>query len=277
MVAQELDRLLVRRSGHALPEGQSHLWVVAGHSGDDQADVVGLVLVVARVFQVSEAETLSGDGLYDALRVLAHAEGTEYGGAYLCAILLFDLVAHLLGGVLGYSVGYLMAQDDGQRALVLRDGQQTLIHHDLAARHAPCIDLLVGNEVKLPLEILHFAGQTVGVQILRDGVGQLLSNTLHHSSVGSVGGALGLGHKLFVLLGGQRQHFAVAHHQCLLAPRNGHCRCGAATNEDGSHERHQDKSYFSHNAYCFRVNCLQRIAWKGAVATAQPGCDGWRG
>ena len=76
--------------------------------------MVSLALVIARIAQVLEVESLRNDGREDALRIGAHAQHSGNGGTYLQALLLLHLRAQLLGRVLGYGMGNLMTHDNRQ-------------------------------------------------------------------------------------------------------------------------------------------------------------------
>ena len=136
----------------------------------------------------------------------------------------------------GYSVSNLVAEYDGERSLVLRNGEDALIDHNQATRHAPGIDLLVLNEVELPLIILQIVLQTSRFQIGGHCIGQVLPYPLHHRRILGIGREFGALHKLGILLSGKTQDIAVADHQRLLAARNGHSLRGTtATDEYGCH------------------------------------------
>ena len=79
--------------------------------------------MVARILQVAKVEVQLGYCLHDALRILTHAQGTSNGGANLQTLLLAHLCRQLLSAVFCHGVGNFMSEDDGQRSLVLCDGQ----------------------------------------------------------------------------------------------------------------------------------------------------------
>ena len=158
--------------------------------------MVGLALMVARVFQVGEVQSLSGDGLSDGYGTGADAEDAGQRTECLHTVLLLHLGAHLLGRVTGYGVGDLMAEHDGQRGLVLSDGQDALIDADQSARHTPGIDLIALHEVELPLIVLQVVLHAGSFQIGGHSGGQVLPHSLHHRRVLGIGGELGALHEL---------------------------------------------------------------------------------
>ena len=113
MVTQKLRLLVGAIGGHTLPETNGHLRVIASHGGKDESHVVGLTLVIARILQILEVETLSDNGLHHRLRISTHAHSTGNSRTNLQSILLFNLRTHLLGRVAGYGMCYLMAQHNG--------------------------------------------------------------------------------------------------------------------------------------------------------------------
>ena len=89
--------------------------------------------------------------------------------------------------MLSNSMSYLVSQHDGEGCLVLSDREQSLIHYDLASRHAESIDLLVLYEVKLPAVVFRVGTHAVVVEIGHNGRGQVLPYALDHSGVGGIG------------------------------------------------------------------------------------------
>ena len=199
--------------------------------------MVGLVLVVARVREILELESLLGDGLEHGGGGTAHAEGSEHCASYLCHGLLAVLFAELLGRVAGHSVGYFVTEHDGQRGFVLGDGQQSLIDHNLAAGHAEGVDVLVLHEIEHPRVVFHVFGHAVGLEVGLHCRGQPLPHALHHGGVGGVGGSLGRFHVFAVLLVAQAEDVGVAHRDFLLTSGDGHgARCSARCKEHCCHE-----------------------------------------
>ena len=202
--------------------------------------MVGLALVITRILQVAEVEALCSDSLDDRRGVRSQAHATKDGCTDLHTILLLDLGAHLLGRVTGYGVGNLMSQHDGQRGLILSDGQDALIHTNQSARHTPCVHLLVLHEVELPFVILEIVLQSGSSQVAGDGIGQILPHPLHHRRIGGIGRQFGSLHKVLILLSGEAEDITVAHHQTLLAPRNGHCVGRSAADEYSCDQSHKN-------------------------------------
>ena len=206
-------------------------------------------------------EQLSND-LRDALRVLAHAEGSSDGCSDLQAILLLDLLRHLLCRVVGHGVGDFVSKHDGERRLFLRDGQQTLINDDFSARHTECVDAVVLHEVELPRVVRQFVGVAVVRQVGLHSVGGFLSDSLHHGGVRGVGRFLGACHVLRILRCAQREHFLIADHEVLLATREGHCaRRSAGREQHGSDDC--EKIMFQ----MFHVFLLFKLKFFGFLAT----------
>ena len=97
VVAQELGGGVGLASGHALPESDGRLGIVACHGGKDQSHVVGLALVVAGVAQVLKVEAVGHNGTDERRGVGAHTKHAGHGCADLESLLLLHLRAHLLG------------------------------------------------------------------------------------------------------------------------------------------------------------------------------------
>ena len=99
VIAQEFSRGRTRAGRHTLPECHSHIGIVASHGSENQSHTVGFSLVVARVLQVAELQSVLCHHLSYRLRVLSHAQGASDGTSNLQAILLLDLLRHLFGRV----------------------------------------------------------------------------------------------------------------------------------------------------------------------------------
>ena len=146
----------------------------------------------------------------------------DYAAAYLCCILLAHLGGELLGRVFGNGMCNLVSQDYGKPCFVLCIGQDAFVHDYLAAGHAEGIDLVVGNEVELPLEILYIVGITVLLEECLYGCGKALSHALDHSGIGLVGRELGALHVILVLLGTEAQYLCIVYQKVCLPARDGH-------------------------------------------------------
>ena len=203
MIAQELRGLVRALGSHPLPESDGRLGIITCQRGKDQSHVVSLALMIARVAQVLEIEAVSDYCADERRRVCAHTQHTGNCRTNLESLLLFHLRTHLLGRVARHSVGNLMSQHDGQRRLVLSDGQNALIDHNQSARHTPGIHLLVLNEIERPVEVGDLRCQTVGSHIIGHSIGEVLPHPLHHRGIGGIGRQLRRLHKLLILLIGQ--------------------------------------------------------------------------
>ena len=197
--------------------------------------MVSLALVTTRIAEILEVKALGCDSLNNRGGIGTNAHSTKNSRTYLHTILLLDLRTHLLCRVTSHSVGYLMSEYDSQRSLVLRKWQDTFIHTDQAARHTPGISFFVLHQVEGPFKVLHISRHTISVQIVNNCGSQVLPYPFHHSCIGGVGRELGCFHKLLILLSGETEHIAIAHHQTLLAPSDGHrFRCAAADHQNGN-------------------------------------------
>ena len=130
-----------------------------------------------------------------------------------------------------------MPQHDSQRGLVLGNRQQALENADKSTRHTPSIDILVLYQIELPLIILNVLSHAIAAKIGFDSCRQSLTYPFYHSGIGSIGGRLSRLHIVTILLAGETQHFAVTHHQILLAPCDRHSLGGATANKHNSHQR----------------------------------------
>ena len=139
-----------------------------------------------------------------------------------------------------------MPQHNGQRCLVLRDGQQTFVDHNLTARHTEGINLLVLHQIELPLILCHLAGQSVCIQIGDHRIGQILPYPLDHSRIGGIRRGLGRLHILSILLIRQAQHLLVRNQQRSLSTRDRHCRRRTTAHQNGSYQGQQYDSYLFH-------------------------------
>ena len=240
MIAQEFSRGGTRAGRHTLPECHSHVGIVASHGSENQSHTVGFSLVVARVLQVAELQSVLCHHLSYRLCVLSHAQGASDGASNLQAILLLDLLRHLFGRVGCHCVCDFVSKHDGQRSLILRDGQQSLVDNNLSARHTECVHVLILHQIELPLIVLNLVGIAIVHQIGLHGIGQLLTYALYHSGVRCVGRLLCRLHVLRILRSAERQHFRVADHQALLASRQGYGARGATCREQHSchHSNH---------------------------------------
>ena len=237
MTTQELSSRIAALGGHALPEANGHLRVVACHSSEDKSQMIGFALVVARVLQVSQSHPLRGHSLSQSNGVTAYTHGTGHGGTNLHTILLAILGAVLFSRVTSYGVSNLMPQYNCQRGFVLSYRQQTFENADKSTRHTPSIDILVLHQVKLPLIILNILSHAIVAKIALNSCRQSLTYPLYHSGIGSIGGRLSRLHIVTILLAGETQHFAVTHHQILLAPCYWHSLGGATANKHNGHQR----------------------------------------
>ena len=210
VIAEDVALIAAGALLHALPERDGLLRVVTRHGSEDESHVVGLGLVVARIFQVAEGEILSCHGTRHVAHAVAHGL-VEHGAQDAGARLLVLLLGELLGAMLGHGMGYLVPQHNGEGSLVLRIRQQSLVYHNLAARHAEGIGTLVLHEVELPRIVLHVSRIAIVLQVSLHGIGKSASHTLHHRRIGSVGRFLGSGHILGILLIGEAEHLLIRH------------------------------------------------------------------
>ena len=136
MVAEDVA-LVVAAGGlcHALPERDGYVRVVTCHGCENQSHVVSLALVIARILQAAEQQTLLCYDLCQLCGAGANSGGIEHLTQNLRAILVLYLLAHLLGRMLCHGVRNLMSEDNGERSLVLRDGEQSFVNDNLSARH----------------------------------------------------------------------------------------------------------------------------------------------
>ena len=76
-----------------------------------------------------------------------------------------QLLAHALIAMLGHSVSDLVSKHHGQVVVRRCQVEDPLVNHDLPARHAEGVVLLVLDQVKLPAEVLQLALHAILAQI----------------------------------------------------------------------------------------------------------------
>ena len=136
-------------------------------------------------------------------------------------------------------MGNLMTQHDGQRGLVLSDGEEPLVNHDFSAGHTEGIGLVFGEQVELPLETAYPVGKAVLRQIGVHGIGEPLPHPLHHRRIGGIGRQLGCHGVLLIFVECQSEHLFIGIRKALFASGDGHHAGGAATGQDDSDQRNE--------------------------------------
>lgn len=158
--------------GHLLPEGEGGAGVVAGDGHEDEPHGVGFAFLAAgegHEDAVLGAEAEDGGGELLLLLGLSRGGGSDAEGR--AAGLGEDLLAHAFVAMLGNGVGHFVAEDDGELVVVANELHEAFVDDDLAARHAPGVDLLVDDQVEFPLEVLDFVGETVVAEVFLGGGG----------------------------------------------------------------------------------------------------------
>ena len=168
MGGQELGRRLATvRRAHLLPQCDGGARIVAGARGQLHAHAVGLGFMGAAVGQREHhAGQLAAQ--------VAGLFGTRGDGQHRQPQIGHHLLRHALARMFAQGVGNLMAQHGGQLVIGGLDlVQQSRVDGDLAARHAPGVDLVAGQHVHFPFPARRIGPEHAGLrdQPLRDRAG----------------------------------------------------------------------------------------------------------
>ena len=195
MGGQELGRRLATvRRAHLLPQRDGGARIVAGARGQLHAHAVGLGFMGAAVGQ---REHHAGQLAAQVAGLL----GPRGDGQHRQPQIGHHLLRHALARMFAQGVGNLMAQHGGQLVIGGLDlVQQSRVDGDLAARHAPGVDLVAGQHVHFPFPARRIGPEYAGLrdQPLRDRAG---ARHLRGIAVQQVPG-LGLLQDVAVLLAG---------------------------------------------------------------------------
>ena len=204
MGAEPLRRCAVVVGAHFLPQADAGFGVVTRARGQLQAHQVGLGFVFTAEFECEQLRAVTRERLTRLAQTqhLAEHIGSDIGsGAF----------AHALAGMLAQGVGDFVAHHGGHFVVgELERVQDAGVKSNLAAGHAPGIDLVAANQIDLPLPAL-------GARVPAGAVGNdALGNTTQALQCGV---ALGrqclllrcLCQRLLVLLGGLLLHLACRH------------------------------------------------------------------
>src|SRR5690606_17098565 len=86
---------------------------------------------------------------------------------------------HTFGRMFSDGMCNLMSHYRSQSGLGFSYRQNTAIHSDLTARHTPCINLVLLDEIEFPLEIV-LVSITILLQETVYRIGNVLTNALYH-------------------------------------------------------------------------------------------------
>lgn len=144
---------------HLVPQADAGARVVGAARGHFQADQVGLGFVVAAVF---EREQLGAEVGADLAQIAQPQHGREHRQADAGGLGLGQALAR----VFAQGVGHFVAHDGGDFVVAeLKLVEDAGVEGDLAAGHAPGVDLLAADQVDLPAPAL---GARVPGRAVRD-------------------------------------------------------------------------------------------------------------
>ena len=130
----------------------------------------------------------SGDCVCQTCRLTTVWSGIRTVGDALRTIDILQLGVMVMPGERGHVLSRPIWQlHQCKLRFFLRVGQQSLVDHNLATRHAEGVCLAVLYKIELPTEVFDLCRQSIADKIVLYCRCQTLSHAFHHGSVGGVG------------------------------------------------------------------------------------------